>query len=214
MPSLLDPIVEDRADYTKGNRLFGPKTTEKMPLFRLIGNSILSFLTKISSGYWGISDFQNGYTAISKRALGTLELDAIFKRYGYCNDILVKMNVHNLKVKDVSMPPLYGEEKSKIRIVNYTLTLSLLLVSRFLWRMKEKYVVRDFHPLVLFYILGFILLPVGLVIAAILIMAKIKTGSVVSTSAVLSTLLIISGLQLILFAMLFDMESGKELTVR
>ena len=138
LPMLLDPIIDEEIGYTKGNRLTSLEAMKSMSPFRRFGNFILTFMTKISSGYWNISDPQNGYTAISKRALEKLNLDEIYPSYGYCNDILVKMNVVDVKVRDVAIPARYGNEKSKIKYSRYITKLSWLLLKNYLWRLKMK----------------------------------------------------------------------------
>ncbi|MDY0033008.1 MAG: glycosyltransferase family 2 protein, partial [FCB group bacterium] len=92
LPKLLDPVVEGRADYTKGNRLFYGDAWHMIPKVRYLGNSGLSLLTKIASGYWHVADSQTGYTVASLEVLKTLDLDKIYKRYGMPNDMLVKLN--------------------------------------------------------------------------------------------------------------------------
>ncbi len=93
LPALLDPVVEGKADYSKGNRLFIGKAFEKIPKIRFFGNGFLSLFTKIASGYWNIADSQSGYTAINKKALNTIDWDKMYKRYGQPNDILVRLNL-------------------------------------------------------------------------------------------------------------------------
>ena len=154
LASLLDPIVEGQADYAKGNRLLYPETRRGVPRFRLVGNVILSVLTKIASGYWTISDSQNGYTAISRQALESVAFEEMYEFYGYCNDLLVKLNASDQVVVDVPASITYGDETSHISYRSYIPRVSVMLLLNFLWRLKEKYVVRDFHPLVLLYGLG------------------------------------------------------------
>ena len=209
LPELLDPIVEGTADYTKGNRLLSPYFRKNMPGLRLFGNGILTFLTKVSSGYWHIMDTQNGYTAISRKALSSLDLDSVYQGYGYCNDILIKLNVFKLKVRDIDIPAVYGEEESKIKLPKYMMSLSYLLIKKFFWRLKEKYVLRDFHPLVFFYIVGFILAPVGFILGLAVLYYRITAHGVSVPTVILTALLLITGIQFILFAMLFDMEENR-----
>ena len=209
LSKLIDPIIEGVADYTKGNRLLSPFFRKKMPIFRIFGNSILSFFTKISSGYWHIMDTQNGYTAISKKALSLIELDNIYPYYGYCNDILVGLNVFKIKIKDIEIPAVYEEEKSKIKLPTYMVKLSYLLTKKFFWRLKEKYIKRDFHPLVLFYMFGFIIAPLGFALGLIVFYYRIIDNAISIPTVILTTLLLITGIQFILFAMLFDMEENR-----
>jgi glycosyltransferase involved in cell wall biosynthesis len=212
LPRLLDPVVEGKVDYSKGNRLFTGKAWKIIPKTRYLGNAILSLLTKIVSGYWHVADSQSGYGAVSLQVLKTIDLDTIYKRYGMPNDFLVRLNVYQFKVRDVPVNPIYGiGERSGIRIYKVVFSLSFLLLKLFLWRLKEKYVIRDFHPLVLFYLMGFVLTPVGVIFGSYLLILRILVGSVAATSALFAAFFSISGLQSLLFAMWFDMEYNKDL---
>ncbi len=212
LPPILDPVAAGEADYVKGNRLFTGETWKRMPKVRYLGNSALSLLTKIASGYWHVADFQCGYTAISLEVLKRVNLQGIYRGYGFPNDFLVVLNVYNFRVKDVMVKPVYNVgEKSGIRIWKVVPRLSLLLFRRFFWRMKEKYVIRDFHPLVFFYMAGLFLYPAGVLFGLYLLIYRIVKGPVAATSALLAVLLIISGLQFLFFAMWFDMDYNKRL---
>ena len=212
LPKLLDPVVDGQVDYSKGNRLFTGRAWRVIPKTRYLGNAVLSFLTKIASGYWHVADSQSGYGAVNLEVLKTIDLDSVYKRYGMPNDFLVKLNVYQFRVRDVPVNPIYGiGERSGIRIYRVVFTLSLLLLKLFLWRLKEKYVIRDFHPLVLFYLLGFILSPIGVVFGCYLLIFRLLVGPVAATSALFAAFFAISGLQSLFFAMWFDMEYNKEL---
>ena len=108
LPALLDPVVEGKADYTKGNRLFYGKAWSMIPRVRYLGNSVLSLMTKIASGYWHVADSQTGYTVASLNVLRTLNLDGIFKQYGMPNDMLVKLNIFDFRVQDIYITPVYN----------------------------------------------------------------------------------------------------------
>jgi glycosyltransferase involved in cell wall biosynthesis len=212
LPALLEPIVNHEADYVKGNRLFTGEAWKRIPRVRYLGNSVLSLLTKIASGYWHVADFQCGYTAMSLDALKKISMDGIYMRYGFPNDFLVVLNIYDVVVKDVPVTPLYNiGEKSGIRFWKVVPRLSVLLSRRFFWRLKEKYVIRDFHPLVFFYLTGLVLYPAGLVFGFYLFFYRIFKGPVAPTSALFATLLMISGLQFLFFAMWFDMDYNKRL---
>ena len=182
-----------------------------MPRQRLIGNSTLSFLTKIASGYWKIFDTQDGYTAIRKRVIDTIDWDKAWKGYGYVSDWLIRMNAYGFRVKDVPRRPIYlpGERQSQIGIGRYIARVLPMLVRGFFWRLKEKYIVRDFHPLVFFYILGLILTPAGFLTGLWLLWYSLFVGGVSGSTAVLVAMMLILGLQSTFFAMLFDMEASK-----
>lgn len=212
LPNLLEPVVNGEVDYAKGNRLFTGDAWRQIPKIRYLGNSFLSLFTKIASGYWHIADSQSGYTAVSLKVLETIDLDRIYKRYGMPNDLLVKLNVYNFRVRDVLVTPVYNiGEKSGIKIWKIIPQLSYLLIKWFLWRMKEKYIIRDFHPLVFFYLFGIFLFLLGGALGFIDFIHRLFLGPVASTSALFDAFLIITGLQMLLFGMWFDMESNRDL---
>ena len=209
MSKLLDPIVEDKADYAKGNRLLYKDYREAMPTWRFFGNSILTFLTKIASGYWKTMDPQNGYTAISRYALDNVGIDEMYEYYGYCNDLLVRLNAKGMRVADVAMPALYGEEASGIRYSTYIRRVSGMLLRNFLWRLKVKYLVLDFHPLALFYYVGAATAAFGLGGGIWSIYKWIALDDSVFVGFSLSLLIFSIGSMFLMFAMLFDMQVNE-----
>ncbi|MGI8607180.1 MAG: glycosyltransferase family 2 protein [Gaiellaceae bacterium] len=212
LETLVTAVGRGECDYAKANRLFTGQAWTLIPRTRYIGNAILSFLTKIASGYWHVADSQSGYTAVNLETLKLLDLERIYRRYGFPNDILVHLNVWNRRVRDYPSRPIYGiGERSGIRLSRVVPTIAWLLVKGFFWRLKEKYVIRDFHPLVLFYSLGFLFVGVGLVLGIVETALRIAGNDITVATIVLVALLVISGTQLLLFAMWFDMESNKDL---
>ena len=212
LPRLLDPVVNDETDYAKGNRLFTGEAWKIIPKQRYIGNSFLSLLTKIASGYWHVADSQTGYTAVSLDVLQTLKLDQVYKRYGMPNDFLVRLNVYGFRVRDVPIRPVYNiGESSGIKISRVVFTMSYLLLKLFLWRLKERYIIRDFHPLVFFYMFSFFLFILDIPLTARVIWVFAETGSVPPinflTVIFVSTMAFFS----LLFAMWFDMDYNKSL---
>jgi glycosyltransferase involved in cell wall biosynthesis len=206
------PVVRDELDYAKANRLFTGSAWRLIPRNRYLGNAMLSFLTKIASGYWHIADSQAGYTVLSLRVLRLLDLDRIYTSYGFPNDMLVHLNVWDARVRDFPSRPIYGVgERSGIRIRRVVPRISWLLWKGFFWRLREKYVIRDFHPLVFFYFLGFLMSLVGLVLGIVETVLRIMGHDITPATIVLVALLLISGSQFTLFAMWFDMESNKDL---
>lgn len=206
------PVARGEADYVKGNRLFRGESWRMIPHYRYLGNAMLSLMTKIASGYWHIADSQSGYTAISHTALERIDLDRIYKRYGMPNDILVRLNVGNFRVRDVSIRPVYNiGEVSGIRLRKVIPVISWLLLRGFCWRLVEKYVLRDFHPLVFFYGMGLTLFPGGAIFGLYLMVYRLCVGPVATTSALFAAFLIISGLQSLFFAMWFDMDYNRYL---
>lgn len=212
LPAILDPVVEGRLDYAKGNRLFTGDAWAQIPRWRYLGNSVLSLLTKIASGYWHVADSQSGYTAISLKVLETIDLDQIYRRYGMPNHFLVMLNIYNFRVGDVAVRPVYGiGEKSGIKPLSITLKLAWLLFKCFLWRMKEKYIIRDFHPLVFFYILAFFLLSASVPLFARMIWRWIYFGRIPPINTLAFIFMGITGMQSMFFAMWFDMAYNKDL---
>ncbi len=212
LSNILDPVVSGDCDYSKGNRLFSGDAWNMIPRVRYIGNSILSLMTKVASGYWHIADSQSGYTAINQRALKQIDWDQMYKSYGQPNDLLVRLNIFNFKVRDVIIQPIYNVgEKSGIKPIKMMPRLFFLLMKLFLYRMKEKYIIRDFHPLLFFYFFGFILFLPGLSLGMYLFIMRIIGGTVAETSALFAVFMATMGLQFLLFAMWFDMESNKDL---
>ena len=158
LEKLVSPVARGEVDYAKANRLFTGQAWDVIPRYRYLGNAVLSMLTKIASGYWHVADSQSGYTAISLEYLQLLDLDRIYQRYGFPNDMLVHLNVVNARVRDYPSRPIYGVgERSGIRLRKVVPTISWLLFKGFWWRLREKYVIRDFHPLVFFYVLGILM---------------------------------------------------------
>jgi len=210
--TLVVPVARGELDYAKANRLFTGEAWSLIPRTRYLGNAILSLLTKIASGYWHVADSQTGYTAISREMLAELDLDRVYARYGFPNDMLVHLNVWNARVRDFPSRPIYGVgERSGIRLRTVVPRISWLLVKGFFWRMKEKYVIRDFHPLVFFYALGFLMSAVGFALGVLETVLRIMGNEIPVGTVVLVALLLISGSQFTLFAMWFDMESNKDL---
>jgi glycosyltransferase involved in cell wall biosynthesis len=210
--AVVTPVVRGEVDYTKGNRLFRVDSWRNIPHVRYFGNSVLSFLTKIASGYWHAADSQCGYTAISKVALDSLPLVDIYPRYGMPNDLLIKLNIYNFRVRDISVRPLYGVgEKSGIRYWQVIPRISLLLIRGFFERLFYKYVILDFHPLVFFYLLAMLTFPFGLLFGSYLFLYRLFVGPVAATSALFAVFLLVSGLQSLFFAMWFDMEYNRHL---
>jgi glycosyltransferase involved in cell wall biosynthesis len=210
--TLVEPVASGEVDYTKANRLFTGEAWSVIPRTRYLGNAMLSLLTKIASGYWHVADSQAGYTALGLGALRRLDLDRLYRRYGFPNDMLVHLNVTNARVRDVPSRPIYGVgERSGIRLRKVVPRISWLLLKGFFWRMREKYVIRDFHPLVFFYALGILMTSVGLALGVIEVVLRILGNAITTPTIVLVALLLISGSQFTLFGMWFDMESNKDL---
>lgn len=212
LPALLDPIAKGQADYTKGNRYLDDAPWEKIPKIRFMGNAALSMLTKIASGYWHVIDSQTGYTVISRKALQRLDMDNLWKNYGYPNHMLVMLNVQYAVVRDVPIKAVYHENAvSGIRLSKVIPRLSFLLLKWFLWRMWVKYVLRDFHPLVLFYLLSWIMFVFTGVLGARLALLWYFNGVIPQINALAALFAFTNAIQAAFFAMWFDMDYNKHL---
>jgi glycosyltransferase involved in cell wall biosynthesis len=212
LETLAGAVARGEVDYAKANRLFTGQAWELIPRTRYLGNAVLSMLTKIASGYWHVADSQSGYTAVGRDTLALLDLDRIYRRYGFPNDMLVHLNVVNARVRDFPSRPIYGVgEQSGIRYRSVVPRISWLLLKGFLWRLREKYVIRDFHPLVFFYALGFLMTFAGLALGVVETVLRLMGNELPVATIILVALLLISGTQFTLFAMWFDMESNRDL---
>jgi len=212
LTNILEPVANGVVDYTKGNRLFQGDAWSMIPHYRYLGNSFLSLLTKIASGYWHIADSQTGYTAVSLNVLKKLNLDTIYKRYGMPNDMLIKLNQYDFRVRDIHVRPVYGiGERSGIRLMKVIPKISWLLFKGFWKRLFFKYVIKDFHPLVFFYILSFLLLISSIPLAIRLFYIWVVSGDIPDINAMALVFTLISGLQTFFFGMWFDMEYNKKL---
>ena len=163
LSNLLDPIVDGTTDFTKGNRL-KPGYWKGMSKWRLFGNLLLNVLNKIASGYWDVSDPQNGYVAISSAALSKLDLDKLYPRYAFENDMMIKSNIAGIHMMNIYVPARYGREKSHIRYGSFTVKTSIFLLKSFIWRVGVKFLQYQ-HPIYLTYALGMLLMALGSVAA-------------------------------------------------
>ena len=212
MLSLVTPVATGEVDYTKANRLFTGEAWNLIPHYRYLGNALLSLFTKIASGYWHIADSQAGYTAINRRMLELLDLENVYPRYGYPNDMLVHLNVWSARVRDIPSRPIYGiGEKSGIRLRSVVPKISWLLMKGFFWRMGHRYVIRDFHPLVFFYMAGFFSFLTGLSLGSYTIGRHFSDHPPTAGLAILVALMMTFSLLFTLFAMWFDMDTNKDL---
>jgi glycosyltransferase involved in cell wall biosynthesis len=205
---IVAPVAEGRADYAKGNRLLD-RDRDDMPGFRQFGNFTLSLLTKIASGYWTVMDPQNGSTAISRDALEKIDLDELYDGYGFANDLLVRLNVYDMRVADVARRAVYKDETSHISYTSFIPTLSYLLLRDFLWRLRAKYLVRDFHPLAFLYYFGAFAVGTG---GLALLRGATDRGT--DVGGVAGVVLSAVGVLALVLAMIFDREENRTLQLR
>ncbi len=208
MQKLIQPILDGKADYTKGNRFTDFKALRAMPKVRLFGNSGLSFLVKAASGYWNLMDPTNGYTAINKHALEELDLDNIAKRYFFESDMLINLNIENAVVVDVEIPAKYGDEESSLSITKTLVGFPPKLFKGLCKRIFLKYFIYDFNMLSLYLVVGLPMLFFGIVFGSIKWIEAIVNNIETSTGTImLAVLPIILGTQFILQAIKIDMNN-------
>lgn len=209
LPCLLDKIIENDFDYVKGNRLLH-SSIDSMPTYRFIGNSILTILTKFATGYYFSMDPQCGYTAIKNTVLRKIPIAGMTTGYGYNADILCMLNIQRFKVADVEVRPVYDREKSKIRLWKYIPKTSWILTKLFFRRMWQRYIVLDFHPLVLFYLTALFTTTCILIPGSIrFIYFYISYDQFPATTFNILTTTFLLTVQLILFGIWMDMDYNK-----
>jgi glycosyltransferase involved in cell wall biosynthesis len=210
LPTLLDALLDTGCDYAKGNRFLDGPALAAMPRLRLVGNLGLTFLTKLASGYWHIFDPQNGFVVCRATVLARLELEALADDYFFENDMLIHLNILERRVVDVPMPARYGGgAPSSLRIGVVLRQFPLRLFSRFWKRILQRYVLRDFSPVALFLFVGMPLVLGGVLFGVWAWYESWRTGVVSSTGRVmLSVLPIVVGFQLLLQAILLDINSS------
>ena len=215
MERLIEPIVEGKADYAKGNRLADPSGWRVIPRIRLFGNAVLSLLTKMASGYWSVVDSQSGYSAAGRAALDRIDWSSMYARYGRPNDVLVLANVADCRVVDVPVTPIYGVgERSTMKIAKVTFLIAALLVRRFWWRLTQKYLLRDFHPLLFFYLLATLTGVISLLLTGRLVYRWILDGMVPQVTALATAFFMITTLNSLFFAFWMDMQANAYLAIR
>jgi len=216
LPLLLNEIIENNVDYAKGNRFFHQKDLRSMPLFRIIGNVLITFLTKICTGYWSISDPLNGYTALESSKFREINTENLEKRYDFEISILRELYMTNAKIKDVFIPARYGKEKSTIKGLSFknpnsyfqtVLRTNRTLFKGFLKRILVKYILFSFHPIALFLISGSILFFFGLCYGIYIAIYSIGPQSATTATVMLSVIPFISGFQLILQSIALDIQN-------
>jgi glycosyltransferase involved in cell wall biosynthesis len=209
LPALLDPIVKEGYAYAKGNRFLSEERLASMPSWRLVGAFILTFPTKLVSGYWHVFDPVNGFVAIDATMLRKLPLDRIARRYFFETDMLIQLNVFKARVKDVDIPARYGDEQSSMRLGHVIATFPLYLFRRFWYRLYYRHVLRDFSAVVVFWVFGLALSGWGAAFGAYIWLHSSFVGPAATTGTVmLSALPLILGFQLILQAISIEIQES------
>lgn len=208
IPRFAQPIIEGCADYTKGNRFYSLESLETMPKIRIFGNAGLSFLSKLTSGYWNIMDPTNGYTAIHASVLCMLPLHKIDNRYFFESDMLFRLNTFRAVVREIPMDAVYGNEKSNLNILKVIKDFPAKHLVSFFKRLYYNYFMRDFNVCSVEIITGTLLTVFGTIFGMIHWYMSIHSGIPATTGTVmLAALPIIMGFQLFLAAIHFDVSN-------
>ena len=208
IPQLIAPIQSGRADYSKGNRFFSMENLEGMPKARLIGNAGLSFLTKLSSGYWSIMDPTNAFIAIHRQVLELIPLVKLDQRYFFESDLLFRLSTVRAAVIDVPMQARYENENSSLSLTHSFFLFSTLHIRRFFKRLAYNYFVRNFNPASLMVLFGTTLFLFGTIFGAAHWVNALSTGIPTTAGTVmLSALPMVLGFQMLLSALQYDIES-------
>jgi glycosyltransferase involved in cell wall biosynthesis len=208
LPALLERVTTDGYGFAKANRFFAPESFSGMPGYRVFGNIVLSFMTKLASGYWHLFDPQNGYTAIRTSVLRRLSLDRIAERYSFENDLLIHLNIIQVPAVDVPVPAVYGDEVSTIKLRRVVPELISLLTVGFWRRIWYRYVLWSFSPIALLLFLGLVLFLFGLGVA-IWVCFQIAASAVATAATVmLAALPLMIGTQMLISALQLDIQSS------
>jgi glycosyltransferase involved in cell wall biosynthesis len=215
LPHLLAPILSGRADYTKGNRFFQLGDLKGMPWLRIMGNSSLSLITKISSGYWNIMDPTNGYTAIHRTALSLLPLEKLDKRYFFESDMLFRLNTVRAVVQDIPMPSRYADNQSGLNLFSVLLDFPGRHLSRIFKRIFYTYLLRDFSATTVLLLCGGLLLPAGMLFGGYHWHRSIMTGiPATSGTVMIAALLLLTGLHLLIGALNLDIANSPSTSLQ
>jgi glycosyltransferase involved in cell wall biosynthesis len=208
LPTIARPIIEGIADYSKGNRFFNIEDLHTMPKARVLGNAGLSFLTKLSSGYWNIFDPTNGYTAIHRVALQLLPLDKIDRRFFFESDMLFRLNLAGAVVVDVPMRARYAGEISNLKISRIFFAFLAKNLRNLGKRIFYRYFLRDLNLGSFELVIGTLLLGFGMIVGATKWAAAVAAGVPATAGTVmLSGLPVLAGIQFLIGFFSFDLMS-------
>jgi glycosyltransferase involved in cell wall biosynthesis len=210
LPDLLEPLVDGGRGFAKANRFYSLDSFQSMPRHRIFGNIVLSFLTKLASGYWHLFDPQNGYTAITQDTLRRIPLDRVASRYSFENDLLIHLNILRVPAIDVPVPAVYGDAVSSIKLRKVIPELLRLLFVGFWKRFFFKYVLWSFSPIALFLFMGLFLTLFGTGWGIWVLIETLGPPEASAGSVVLSIAPLLIGLQMLLYALLLDIQESPD----
>jgi glycosyltransferase involved in cell wall biosynthesis len=211
LPDLLNQVTSGGFGFAKANRFFRADSYDGMPGHRVFGNVVLSFMTKLASGYWHLFDPQNGYTAVRTTELAKIDLDRVAERYSFENDLLIHLNVAGTPAVDVPIPALYGAEVSSIRLGKVVPELVSLLSRGFWFRIWYRYVLWSFSAVALLLFTGLLLTLLG-VGAGIWIVAATwgSETSATAATALLAVTPLVLGVQMLVSALQLDIQESPD----
>ncbi|NQU44226.1 glycosyltransferase family 2 protein, partial [bacterium] len=205
MIELVEPLANGHCDYAKGNRFLHFDALRLMPLSRKLGSILLTFLTKIASGYWHVFDPQNGYLAVRQDFLRFLNLERLRnRRYFFENEMLIELNIDSARVLDCPMPSIYGGEVSSLRVSQVMLYFPVYLFRGFFSRLFHRYVLRDFSVVVPLYLLGALSFGWGVYFGILTWWRSDPAAPTPTATIMLSVLPLILGMQMLLQGLLFE----------
>jgi hypothetical protein len=208
LPDLLDRVTSDGFGFAKANRFFSPESFHGMPGYRVFGNILLSFLTKLTSGYWHLFDPQNGYTAIRTSVLKRVPLKHVAQRYSFENDLLVHLNILQVSAVDVPIPAVYGNEVSSIKLRKVVPELTGMLFTGFWRRIWYRYVLWSFSPIALLLFFGLFLEIFGIVVSIWLLFQIAASAVATAATVMLAALPLMIGTQLLISALQLDIQAS------
>lgn len=216
IPNLLDPIINGEAEVVKGNRFSQGGTIEGMPTIKIIGNTMISMLCKISSGYWKLFDVVDGFVAVSKEAINRVDWSNPWRGYGYPMEHLARYNIANVLIKEVPRRAIYlkGERQSQIKGFNYFLKCSPMMLRLFFRRLWKKYTIQNGHPLVFLYLFGMLSTLIGVILAVLIVLNKFIHAHeyiITGATAIMTAMFLLLGFNALFFAMFFDMLDNEKL---
>ncbi|WP_347344826.1 glycosyltransferase family 2 protein [Microbacterium sp.] len=207
LPALLDKVTAEGFGFSKANRFYAPESFSGMPGHRVFGNIVLSFMTKLASGYWNLFDPQNGYTAIRSDVLRRIPLDRVAKRYSFENDLLIHLNILQVPAVDVPVPAVYGDEVSSIKLRRVIPELMNRLTVGFWSRIWYRYVLWSFSPIALLLFTGLLLFGFGVIVSIWMIFQIMASVIATAATVMLAALPLMIGTQMLISALQLDIQA-------
>ena len=211
----VQPILENKADYTKGNRFTNYENLLKMPILRLIGNIILTFLTKLSSGYWNIFDPTNGFICIHRNVFNLLAHEKINHRFFFESDMLFRLYLIKAKILDIPIKTIYNESKSNLVIYKVIIPFLFGNIKNFLKRIIIEYFMINFNYIGICLLSSFFFIITGFYIGAKNLALSSETGiPTISGTIGVTIILILIGFQLFINFINYDIKNYPKETIK